>query len=135
VKDPRQEAVRRLNCIAFVEYARGISEMVGDVPALKPLLLVALGVRESPTVSELGEIIGEDIKVASRGVAQLRTRGWIKLVGDPHDTRKRRVRLTRAGELVLSQLHGAMVNTARRIERNFESASGTTSSVTPDRKK
>jgi DNA-binding MarR family transcriptional regulator len=107
------------NYVAAIEFSRGANELIEEVPPLKLMLLYALGASDPPpTVSELGLVINEDIKTTSRGLAVLRRRGWVKTVGDLHDTRKRRVRLTRAGETVVAALHAALVGTAFRIVDN-----------------
>jgi DNA-binding MarR family transcriptional regulator len=110
-------------CIAAIEYSRGINELVEQDPPLKLLVMFALGAsgESPPTVGEIGQLIAQDTKVASRGLALLRRRGWVKLVGDLQDTRMRRVRLTRAGETVLTAMLGALVDTSSRI---LESAQG-----------
>jgi DNA-binding MarR family transcriptional regulator len=110
----------RTICIAAIEYSRGINELVEQDPPLKVLVMFALGASGDtpPTVGEVGELIAQDTKTASRGLALLRRRGWVKLVGDPHDTRVRRVRLTRAGETVMAAMLGALVDTSSRIIEN-----------------
>jgi DNA-binding MarR family transcriptional regulator len=44
----------------------------------------------------------------------------VRMVGDPEDTRKRRVRLTPRGENIIKLLNGALVDTAFSIVENMK---------------
>jgi DNA-binding MarR family transcriptional regulator len=109
----------KVSYIAAIEYSRGANELVKEAAPLKLLLLFGIGASaDPPTVSQLGLLVGEDLKTTSRGLTALKRQGWVKLIGDRHDERKRRVNLTRPGEVVLGTLYGALAHTAFRIVEN-----------------
>jgi DNA-binding MarR family transcriptional regulator len=73
---------------------------------------------EKPSVGELAKCCGMTLKAASRGLKELRRRGWVTYEGDKKDERKRRVKLTVSGTNVLRLVNGALVDTAFRVVEN-----------------
>ncbi len=105
---------------ALLEYLQGLYQILQeDSPPNIPLIIYAIGTcRETPTVSDIAEISGATLKTTSRVLKDLRGRGWIELVGDPTDTRKRRVRFTKAGDVVARLINGAFTDCAFKVVEN-----------------
>ena len=101
----------------LVERVRGAFAVLGTVdPPSTPLVLYAVaGFDSEPTVNELAEAAGVSLKTASRTLRVLRKQGWVLLTEDPHDSRMKRVALTRAGESATAIIAASFVQTARRV--------------------
>lgn len=74
-----------------------------DLTASQFSTLVALAVKDQPTVQELAERLDMDRSTLSRGLQPLVRRELIDLEPDHEDSRYRRVGLTKAGRAILDQ--------------------------------
>jgi len=101
----------------LVERVRGAFAVLGTVdPPSTPLVLYAVaGFDSEPTVNELAEAAGVSLKTASRTLRVLRKQGWVMLTEDPHDSRMKRVVLTRAGESATAMIASSFVQIERRV--------------------
>ena len=110
-----------VNLQAAIEYTLGIHAVLDEEPPLIAVTVYGVGsLHAGPTVSEVAKATKQTLKTTSRILKELRKRGWVRMVGDPEDTRKRRVRLTARGENILKLLNGALVDTAFRIVENVK---------------
>lgn len=66
----------------------------------------------SPTVSELGELLGVTQQAASKQLLELERLGYVERVPDPADSRVRRARLTARGR--------RLVEDSRRLRRELD---------------
>ena len=108
-----------VNCVAIIEFLQGSYELFGvEAPPTLPYLMYGLCALEKPSVGELAKCCGMTLKAASRGLKELRRRGWVTYEGDKKDERKRRVKLTVTGANVLRLVNGALVDTAFRVVEN-----------------
>ena len=108
----RKEAFR-----GMVEQMRSAYAVMGAVdPPSTPLVLYALaGFDGEPTVSALADAAGVSLKTASRTLKELRKQGWVVLKEDSHDTRMKRVALTKAGEGAASVISSSFLEIAHRV--------------------
>jgi DNA-binding MarR family transcriptional regulator len=105
--------------VAIIEFLHGSYEAFGvEAPPTLPFLMFGLCALQRPSIGELATCCGMPLKTASRGVKELRSRGWITIEGDRKDERKRRVKLTVAGANILRLVNGALVDTSFRIVEN-----------------
>ena len=108
-----------VNFQAAIEYTLGIHAVLDEEPPLIAVTVYGVAsLHTSPTVSEVAKATKQTLKTTSRLLKELRKRGWVRMVGDPEDTRKRRVRLTPKGANIIKLLNGALVDIAFRIVEN-----------------
>jgi len=111
----------RVNFRAMLDYVNGLAVVFrgGKPPPLPHMILYGLGAcGKEPTVTELAQAAGFDLKTTSRVLKELLACDWVELVSDKRDTRKKRVRLTRMGDDAMRLVNGALVDCAFRIVEN-----------------
>ena len=117
IMSPRRDPT--VNFRAAIDHTLGVHAVLDEEPPLVALMVYGVGSLENyPAVSEVAKATKQTLKTTSRVLKVLRQRGYVKMVGDSHDTRKRRVRLTSKGENIMKLLNGALVDVAFRITEN-----------------
>jgi DNA-binding MarR family transcriptional regulator len=113
----RDDGMSKETFRCMVEHIRGAFAVMGTVdPPSTPLVLYALaGFDSQPTVGELADAAGISLKTASRTLKLLRKQGRVILKEDPHDSRMKRVALTKAGESGTAVIGSSFVEIAHRV--------------------
>ncbi|WP_051717487.1 MarR family winged helix-turn-helix transcriptional regulator [Streptomyces megasporus] len=115
-EDPYRELARQLGSVGAVrrELARSFPH---DCQPATAIVLMLLGRRGEMRMSELADLMGVDMSVASRHVTHTVDRGWVDRRPDPLDGRARLMRLTESGERLLAETHERVAQTlARRLD-------------------
>lgn len=99
-----EELARQLSAVGAVK--RGLARILpAECPAGSAAVLALLSQHGEMRISRLAELLAVDMSVTSRHVAHVAERGWIERSSDPADKRSRILRLTPAGEGVLTDLN------------------------------
>ncbi|WP_016906334.1 MarR family winged helix-turn-helix transcriptional regulator [Streptomyces xiaopingdaonensis] len=98
-----EELARQLSAIGTVkrELAR---HLPGDCAPGSAAVLALLGKFGEMRLSRLAELMGIDLSVTSRHVAHVAERGWIERYPDPQDGRSRLLRVSPAGQELLTEM-------------------------------
>ncbi|MFE4953181.1 MarR family winged helix-turn-helix transcriptional regulator [Streptomyces sp. NPDC056653] len=99
-----EELARQLSAVGAVK--RGLARILpAECPGGSAAVLALLGEHGEMRISRLAELLDVDMSVTSRHVTHVAERGWIERSSDPADKRSRILRLTPAGQDVLSDLN------------------------------
>ncbi|MFB7913794.1 MarR family winged helix-turn-helix transcriptional regulator [Streptomyces sp. NPDC056061] len=99
-----EELALQLSAVGAVK--RGLARILpADCPAGSAAVLALLGQHGEMRISRLAELLDVDMSVTSRHVAHVAEHGWLERSSDPADKRSRILRLTPAGDDVLSDLN------------------------------
>lgn len=98
-----EELARRISAVGAVK--RGLTRILPpECPGGSAAVLALLDRYGEMRMSRLAELLGIDMSVTSRHVAQVVDRGWVERSPDPYDGRSRILRLTAAGRELLDTL-------------------------------
>jgi DNA-binding MarR family transcriptional regulator len=119
------QVARTCLCLHVQRAARALARYFDSV--FRPLdltqgqfsLLMALNRPQPPTVGELAPFLAMDRTTVTALLKPLQRRGWLEVVPDAEDRRKRRVRLTAEGHAVLRRAYPLWRHAHAQIERHL----------------
>ena len=122
-RDKTLEVARSCVCLHVQRAARALARRFDDV--FRPLdltngqfsLLMSVNRSDPPTIGQLAPFLAMDRTTLTALVKPLERRGLLEVIADPGDRRKRRLRLTAGGHVLLGRAHTLWCDAHVELER------------------